>query len=109
MLHSPDGSPLPTNIIPMTHDAITFVSTTYHGRTFRFCIRGTGPMYEVSFEHDFDGELGESFSPGRMPHRAWFVIAPESAAEPEVLQEFLYPQLVAIHEREIAPRKLVAV
>lgn len=83
------GRPLPTTVIPMPDETVTFATVEYHGRRFRFAVRGASVPFEVSYLYEF----GE---PDQLPH-AWFPIAPERAVRPEVLQEYLYPQLVELH------------
>ena len=90
--------PIPTTVIPLHGESVTFVTAEYEGRRFRFSIRGEELLYEVSYSHEFDSAEGS--------RRAWFPIAPERAANPETLQEYLYPQLVAIHEAALQDAEL---
>jgi hypothetical protein len=90
-LHVHDRT-LPTTVIPLRSEETTFVTTEFEGRTFRFCIRGGEAPYEVCFLHEF-GLTGS----GR---GAWFPIDPEYDNE-LVLQQYLRPQLVELHEAEL--------
>jgi hypothetical protein len=85
--------PIPTTVIPLRGEDTTFVTVEYAGRTFRFCVIGSMAPYEVSYLHEFG-------APGAEPH-AWFPIDAEEAARPTVLQQYLYPQLVELHEGEL--------
>ncbi|MCW2962117.1 MAG: hypothetical protein JWM25_941 [Thermoleophilia bacterium] len=85
--------PLPTTIIPMRGEDTTFVTVEYGERRFRFCVIGAQAPFEVSYLHEF----GE---PDAEP-RAWFPIDPQGAAEPTVLQQYLFPQLIELHEAEL--------
>lgn len=100
-----EGAPFPATVIRMQHEALTFVTLEYHRRTFRFSVRGAELPYEVSYLHEFDAVPGDAATAEQ--HAAWFEIAPERAAEPEVLQEYLYPQLVAEHDRTLARHSAV--
>lgn len=77
------GVALPTTVIPMRGEDLTFVTVEYAGRTYRFSIRGAEMPYEVSCLVEFAAGTDD------MPRRAWFTIAPERAATPKVLQEYL--------------------
>lgn len=95
-----EGAPFPVTVVRMQDEALTFVTLDYHRRYFRFSVRGSELPYEVSFLHDFGEDMRGAA--GVEHHGAWFTIAPERAAQPEVLQEYLYPQLVAEHARTLA-------
>ena len=88
------GVPLPTTVIPMRGEDLTFVTVEYADHTYRFSVRGAEMPYEVSC-------LVEFSTSDDAPRRAWFTIAPERAASPTVLQEYLYPQLVELHHAAV--------
>ncbi len=88
-----NGDALPTTIIPITDEPVTFVTLEYGGRTFRFCIRGEGDELEVSYRHEFptwDDETGRE-------HHAWFPISEGEAVRGVLIQQYVFPQLLEIH------------
>jgi hypothetical protein len=89
------GVPLPTTVIPMHGENLTFVTVEYADHTYRFSVRGDEVPYEVSCLVEFPSDASDA------PRRAWFTIAPERAVNPQVLQEYLYPQLVELHHAAV--------
>lgn len=98
-----NGTALPTTVIPITDEPVTFVTLEYGGRTFRFCVRGDGDGLEVSYRHDFpswDDETGRE-------HYAWFPISEGEASRGVLIQQYVVPQLHAIHRAAHAVERTV--
>ena len=96
------GQDLPTTIIAMTEEPLTFVTIEYGGRTFRFSVRGEVEPLEVSYRHDFptwDPETGEE-------RYAWFPMSPTEASRGVMIQQYVYPQLLEIHRSAQAIQRI---
>jgi hypothetical protein len=87
---------LPVTVTGIADEDLTWVKFDYAGKTWRFTVQGREMPYEVSYLQDFG-------TPGH-ERQAFFTIAPETAADPQYLEQQLYTQLVAIHEHELRQR-----
>ncbi|MCW2924988.1 MAG: hypothetical protein JWM98_2392 [Thermoleophilia bacterium] len=88
-----NGTAVPTTVIPMAGEDLTFVTIEYGMRTFRFSVRGRTEPLEVAYRHDFatwDPETGEQ-------RYAWFAMDARDASRGVLIQQYVFPQLLQIH------------
>lgn len=78
-----------------TADDTTYVSLCIAGERYRFSISGMNAPYTVEYLQTFERW-------GIEQGRAWFPIAPESAARPRWFEEEMYALLIRVHEAELA-------
>jgi hypothetical protein len=88
-----DGELIDAVVVPMTTEPLTFVTLEYHGRTFRFSIRGREAPFDVAYQHEFPTPREDRVE----DPAAWFPVAAVPTDGKVPIQQYLRPQLVALH------------